>query len=84
MTDYRPISCEQYARYELWILRRQTLRLRWRDARGFDHLEAVRPLDLQTRAKAEYLVAERLSGERLTLRLDRILGSELTALGRSD
>ena len=76
MSDYTPISCEAYARYEAWILREQRLRLAWRDDAGDTHLETARPLDLQTKNHAEYLIVERTGGQRSALRLDRIARAE--------
>ncbi len=76
MTDYKPIPCEDYARYEAWILCGQRLRLAWRDERGETHLEQVRPLDLQTRNHAEYLVMQRSGGGRVALRLDKIVKAQ--------
>lgn len=72
-TDYIPIDCAEYSRYELAIMRRQWLRLAWRDLDGAPYLEAVQPLDLQTRNKAEFLLARSRSGKQLKLRLDQII-----------
>jgi len=76
MSDYQPVSCEFYARFEHWIIRRQSLRVAWQDPQVVSHLEHLRPLDLQTRNHEEFLVARRRSGERIELRLDRIIRAE--------
>lgn len=79
MSDYTPISCELYARYERWIIRRRMIRVAWRDGAPQTvqaHLESLRPVDLRTRHRVEYLVARRPSGERLELRLDCIVRAE--------
>jgi len=76
MSDYKPISCEVYARYEAWILRGQRLRLVWRDDAGVTHLETAQPMDLQTKSHAEYLVVQHSDGQRSALRLDRIIRAE--------
>ncbi|HKJ08807.1 MAG TPA: transcriptional antiterminator, Rof [Gammaproteobacteria bacterium] len=73
MTDYRPIDCALYSRYEVAILHRERLRVCWRDAAAVTHLEILQPQDLQTRSGAEYLIATGKGGQRLELRLDRIL-----------
>ncbi len=67
MSDYIPIDCDLYSRYELAILRRQRLLLSWRDAQSMVHLEVVQPRDLETLRGAEYLLAEAKG-----LRLDHI------------
>ncbi|MEL7451657.1 MAG: transcriptional antiterminator, Rof [Pseudomonadota bacterium] len=72
MSDYKPIDCGLYSRYELAILRRQRLLLSWRDARSLVHLEVVEPHDLETCKGAEYLLASAGDGRKLRLRLDHI------------
>lgn len=73
MTDYESIDCSTYTEYELAIMRHQRLRMRWRDDDGIDHLEIVRPADLETRRGEEFLIAHTVGGERLRVRLDHIL-----------
>jgi Rho-binding antiterminator len=73
MTDYRPIPCALYSQYELAILHRSTLRLRWRDGDGVTHLETLAPEDLETRSGEEFLLARNIAGEPLRVRLDRIV-----------
>ena len=72
MTDerkYSPIACEAYSELEVAILHKQWLRVAWKDAGG-DHVESLLPLDLETRNREEFLVAESQAGERLGIRLD--------------
>ncbi|MGA7801462.1 MAG: transcriptional antiterminator, Rof [Gammaproteobacteria bacterium] len=73
MTDYRPIDCAIYSRYELAIMHRERLRVCWHGEDGMSHVETLRPRDLQTRSGAEYLIATGADDRRLELRLDRIL-----------
>ncbi|HWP95194.1 MAG TPA: transcriptional antiterminator, Rof [Gammaproteobacteria bacterium] len=73
MSDYRPIACHIYERYELAIMHRQRLRVRWRDESGMPHLATLVPENLETREGEEFLIARDPGGERLRLRLDRIL-----------
>jgi Rho-binding antiterminator len=75
MTDYRPIACEIYERYERAIMHRERLRLRWRDAAGLTHLETVVPTDLETQAGEEFLVGHTLGGEARRVRLDKIVAA---------
>ena len=71
MTDagYQPISCVQHERLEFAALTRQWLVL---NVTAGDHAGRQRllPCDVYTRDGAEWLVAETISGERFTLRLD--------------
>ena len=76
MTDYTPIDCEIYSRYEVAILHGSRLRLSWHDADGQTHIEVLRPRDLRTRAHAEFLIAEGADGTPLELRLDYITRME--------
>ena len=77
MSDYDPVDCALYSRYELAILRRQQLLLSWRDEGDMAHLEVVSPKDLQTCNGEEFLIAERPDGRRLRLRLDKVLAVRL-------
>ena len=72
MSDYKPIDCGLYDRYEIAIMHRQRLLLSWRDAQSMAHLEVVQPRSLETSRGAEYLLAEAKDGRRLRLRLDHI------------
>jgi len=72
MTDYRPISCALYSQYELAILHRTALRLRWRDGNGVTHLEILTLEDLETRGGEEFLLAHTRAGETVRVRLDRV------------
>ncbi|MCG8433042.1 MAG: transcriptional antiterminator, Rof [Gammaproteobacteria bacterium] len=73
---YTPIDCRIYERYELAIMHRQRLMLRWQDGDGITHLETMTPRDLKTEAGEEFLLAETSKGELRRLRLDKILRAE--------
>jgi Rho-binding antiterminator len=72
MTDYTPIDCDLYSRFELVILHRHTVRVSWREGQQA-HVETLLPMDLATRQHEEFLIAEAPDGRRLEIRLDRIL-----------
>jgi Rho-binding antiterminator len=76
MSDYKPVSCELYAQFEHWIVRRQRLRVAWLEDTRRAHVESLQPLDLRTREHAEYLVARRSGGGRVELRLDHIVRAQ--------
>jgi len=71
--EYIPIDCDVYERYELAIMHRQTLFIRWRDAGGMTHLEHLRPTDLRARGGEEFLHTQTATGEERVLRLDSII-----------
>ena len=76
MTDYIPVDCGLHSEFELAILRRSPMRLRWEDAAGRVRVGLVTPVDLQTRQHEEYLVV-RDREQRYEIRLDRIRHHEL-------
>lgn len=71
-SDYTPIDCDLYERYELAIMHRETLFIRWRDAAGLTHLEQLVPTDLRAHAGEEFLHARTVAGENRVLRLDAV------------
>lgn len=70
MTDYIPIPCNQYDRYEVAIMHRRQLRLMWH-AGNVVYRRIVTPIDLQTRSGEEFLIC-RKGGETFSIRLDQI------------
>jgi len=77
MTDqYRPIACALHDEYEIAIMRRQKIRITWLDDSGCSHDSLVLPLDTRVDNGEEFLIAEQESGERLSIRLDRITINE--------
>ena len=73
---YAPIACARYSEYEVAILHRQKLRLRWHED-NVHYDREVLPLDLKTVNHEEFLIFRADSGEILTIRLDRIHRMEL-------
>ncbi len=68
---YAPIACARYSEYEVAILHRQKLHLRWHvDNVHYDRV--VLPLDLKTVNHEEFLICRGGTGETLTIRLDHI------------
>ncbi|HEX6929986.1 MAG TPA: transcriptional antiterminator, Rof [Gammaproteobacteria bacterium] len=67
-----PVNCDLHERYELAVMHRETLFIRWRDADGLTHLENLRPVDLRARGGEEFLHAVTVDGEPRVLRLDTI------------
>lgn len=74
--NYRPISCASYSDYEVAILHRRKLHLRWAEANVI-HEEIVTPNDLQTREHQEFLVCRTQSGAEIHVRLDHIRHAEV-------
>lgn len=70
--DYTPIDCDLYERYELAIMHRERLFIRWRDTAGLTHLETLMPYDLRASHGEEYLHTRTPDGQERVLRLDAI------------
>jgi len=71
---YRPIACALHDEYEIAIMRRNRLRLRWIDDSGTVHKCEVMPKDILVKNKEEYLLAVNVDGEQeLCIRLDKII-----------
>lgn len=71
--DYLPIACAEHERLEFAVLKRRKLRLVWLGEVGREHCaEEVLPIDVATRAGAEWLTIQRAGGGTEEVRLDRI------------
>ena len=69
---YQPISCDLHSQYELAIMHKNKLQLSWScDDELFTDTNIL-PLDVQTKNKAEYLLAVTSKDENLCIRLDHI------------
>jgi predicted DNA-binding transcriptional regulator YafY len=68
-----------HERLEFAVLKRQRLHLRYLDLSGLERQSLVMPLDVYTRDGGEWLVVQDEAGDRITIRLDRILNSEPVA-----
>lgn len=71
MSDYRAIACSDHERLEFAALTRQWLDLTVEEGNQAGRRRLL-PLDVYTRDGAEWLLAETETGEKLTLRLDRL------------
>ena len=71
LKPYAPIACARYSEYEVAILHRQKLRLRWCEDNVI-HEQIVLPLDLKTERHEEFLICRDHRGTSHTIRLDRI------------
>ena len=72
MSDYTPVSCEAHSLYELAVMQRKRVLVRWNDSHGVKEMHLL-PTDVETKNREEFLVALDRSNETLHIRLDRIL-----------
>ena len=72
MSDYTPIDCSLYDRYEAWATKRTTIRIHHRTGPAEEQLNIGRIVDLFIEDKAEWL---RFT-DGTCIRLDRIVRAE--------
>jgi len=72
---YEPIACSRYSEYEVAILHRSKLRLRWAQ-QNVVYEQIVLPLDLKTERHEEFLICRDEQGVLHTIRLDLIHKTE--------
>ena len=76
MGDYVPIACVEHERLEFAVLKRQKLRMVFRDESSEEHALLVLPTDVATRNGAEWLSYRDDQGVEAVVRLDRILAAQ--------
>lgn len=77
-TAYTPVSCELHSQYELAIMHKNKLCLSWIDEGKLVSETDITPVDVQTKNKAEFLIAKTAEQHELIIRLDQI--SEMRVL----
>ena len=69
---YVPIACALHDEYEIAIMHKKHLRIKWSDDGCEQHTGDVLPKDILVKDKQEFLVADAENGEALCIRLDKI------------
>lgn len=73
MTDtYKPIACSLHDEYEIAIMHKKRIAIKWLDDAGVLHYVNVLPTDLLVANKEEYLLAQSQNAQPLRIRLDKI------------
>ncbi|MEJ2317652.1 MAG: transcriptional antiterminator, Rof [Gammaproteobacteria bacterium] len=75
MSEYKPVSCDAHSRYELAVMQRTAALVRWQEEDAIREARLV-PLDVETKNREEFLIAEDPGQKKLRIRLDRILSFE--------
>ncbi len=70
-TSYTPITCSLHDEYEIAIMKKVHLAVKWLDEKGDAHTGSVLPVDLKVENKEEFLVFIDTDKE-LCIRLDKI------------
>ena len=73
MTEpYQAISCALHDVYEIAVMHKQHLNIKWTDDRGERHTTKVMPKDIVVKNREEFLIAIAQDGEELCIRLDMV------------
>jgi len=73
MTEpYKPISCSLHDEYEIAIMHKKYLSIRWLDENGETHLGNVLAKDIIVKDKQEFLIVAAQDNHDLCIRLDKI------------
>ena len=75
--QYKPIACSLHDEYEVAIMQKKYLNIKWLDDAGVNHTEKVLPKDILVKNKEEFLVARThhdnaQDNTQLYIRLDKI------------
>ncbi len=68
---YQPIACALHDEYEIAIMHKKQLKIRWSD-NNEDHTARVLPQDILVKDGQEFLMAESEDKKQYCIRLDRI------------
>ncbi len=71
-TPYKPVSCGLHSQYELAIMHKNKLYLSWLAEGKLVTETNHTPVDVHTKNKAEYLIAETSEHKNICIRLDHI------------
>jgi transcriptional antiterminator Rof (Rho-off) len=69
---YQPVSCALHDEYEIAIMHKKHLTIKWSDDNGNQHTDKVLPIDTMVKNKEEFLIANTQDNEELCIRLDKI------------
>ncbi len=74
---YQPITCALHDEYEIAIMQRKNIRIKWLDDNGEYHVDSVLAKDILVKNKEEFLLATRQDQQSLCIRIDKISLLEL-------
>lgn len=69
---YEPIACSLHDEYEIAIMHKKHINIKWSGDGGEEYTDKVLPKDIQVKDKAEFLVAKNRDNKELCIRLDKI------------
>ena len=69
---YEPIACALHDEYEIAIMQKKDLHIKWLDENNNHHTERVFPKDILVKNREEFLIASTVDGLERCIRLDMI------------
>jgi transcriptional antiterminator Rof (Rho-off) len=69
---YKPIACALHSEYEVAIMHKKQLSIKWLDEHNEIHRAVILPKDILVKNGEEFLIAEAQEGSLLRIRLDHI------------
>lgn len=69
---YKPIACALHDQYEIAIMQKRHLTIKWLDDSGVSHGGKIFPADILLKDGEEFLVANTEDNKELKIRLDKI------------
>lgn len=73
---YQPIACSLHDEYEIAIMHKKHISIKWLDDNGDQHTDKVMPKDILVKNKEEFLVARTYDSAQdnneLCIRLDKL------------
>ena len=69
---YEPIACSLHDEYEIAIMHKKYLDIKWSGDGGEEYTDTVLPKDILVKDKAEFLVVNTRGNKEMCIRLDKI------------
>ena len=69
---YKPIACSLHDEYEIAIMQKGHLTIKWLDDSGVSHSDKVLPKDILVKDGEEFLIANSGDSKEVKIRLDKI------------
>lgn len=70
--SYIPIACALHDEYEIAIMQKKHLNIKWVDEVGQKHSAYILPIDILVENKEEFLIADSGDNRELKIRMDKI------------
>ena len=69
---YKPVACSLHDKYEIAIMHKKYISIKWLDDNGNQHTDNVLAKDILVKNKEEFLLATGQNNKELCIRLDKL------------